>query len=191
MPLHAMPDPEPANPEPSAWAQAHWMATKGTTWIVRRSRDLVPRLLQLAAKEWWHDRRARDTGRDLIALGPRGARMSLSVPPKATYAGMDAGSSSTGRGSDYAELPRQIRRDGLLNRRPRYYAIRITILAVLYAAGWAAVVALGDSWYQLLVAIYLAVIFGQIGFLGHEAGHRQIFRSRRANDVVGLVAATC
>ena len=38
--------------------------------------------------------------------------MSLTVPPKATYAGMDAGSSSTGRGSDYAELSRQIRRTG-------------------------------------------------------------------------------
>jgi fatty acid desaturase len=114
--------------------------------------------------------------------------MSLTVPPKATYAGMDPGSRSTGRGSDYAELSRQIRRDGLLNRRPRYYAMRITILALLYAAGWAAVVVLGDSWYQLLAAVYLAAIFGQLGFLGHEAGHRQIFRSRRANDAAGLVA---
>jgi fatty acid desaturase len=113
--------------------------------------------------------------------------MSLSVPSKASYAVLGAGSRSTGRGSDYAELSRQIRRDGLLNRRPRYYAMRITILALLYAAGWAAVVVLGDSWYQLLAAVYLAVIFGQLGFLGHEAGHRQIFRSRRANDAAGLV----
>ena len=113
--------------------------------------------------------------------------MSLTVPPKATYVGMDAGSRSTGRGSDYAELSRQIRRDGLLNRRPRYYAMRITILALLYAAGWVAVVVVGDSWYQLLAAVYLAGIFGQLGFLGHEAGHRQIFRSRRANDAAGLV----
>ncbi len=114
--------------------------------------------------------------------------MSLSVPPRATYAVTDAGSRSTRRGSDYAELSRQIRRDGLLNRRPRYYAMRITILGLLYAAGWAAVVVLGDSWYQLLAAVYLAAIFGQLGFLGHEAGHRQIFRSRRANDAAGLVA---
>jgi len=45
---------------------------------------------------------------------------------------------------------------------------------------------LGDSWWQLLVAVYPAVVFGQISFLGHEAGHRQLFRSRRANDVAGL-----
>ncbi len=114
--------------------------------------------------------------------------MSLSVPPETTDTWKDAGSRSTRRGSDYAELSRQIRRDGLLNRRPRYYAMRITILALLCAAGWAAVVVLGDSWYQLLAAVYLAVIFGQLGFLGHEAGHRQIFRSRRANDAAGLVA---
>ncbi len=54
MPPHAPPDPEPANPEPSAWRQAHWMATKGTGWMVRRSRDLLPGLLQLALAEWWH-----------------------------------------------------------------------------------------------------------------------------------------
>jgi fatty acid desaturase len=88
---------------------------------------------------------------------------------------------------DYAELRRRIRQEGLMDRRPRYYTIKIIIMAVLLAGGWAAFVALGDSWYQLLVAVYLAGVFGQLGFLGHEAGHRQIFRSRRANNVVGLV----
>jgi hypothetical protein len=28
------------------------MATKGTTWLARRSRDLVPALLALAIREW-------------------------------------------------------------------------------------------------------------------------------------------
>lgn len=55
-----LPGSEPSNPEPSAWAQAGWMATKGTGWLVRRSHDLVPRLLQLAATDWWHHMRGRD-----------------------------------------------------------------------------------------------------------------------------------
>ena len=93
---------------------------------------------------------------------------------------------ATTRGSDFAELCRLIRREGLLDRRPRYYAVKIAVMAVLFAAGWAGFFAVGDSWWQLVVAVYLSVIFGQIGFLAHEAGHRQIFRSRRANDVVGL-----
>jgi fatty acid desaturase len=112
--------------------------------------------------------------------------MTTSASAKATYVGLGPGT-STGRGSDYAALSRLIRQDGLLNRRPRYYAAKITTMAVLYAAGWAAVVAIGASWYQLLAAVYLAAVFGQLGFLGHEAGHRQIFRSRRANNMAGLV----
>jgi fatty acid desaturase len=33
----------------------------------------------------------------------------------------------------------------------------------------------------------LAVAFAQVGFLGHDAGHRQVFRTRRANDVLGVL----
>jgi fatty acid desaturase len=112
--------------------------------------------------------------------------MSVPTSAEATYVELGADGSAR-RGSDYAALSRLIRQDGLLNRRPGYYAVKITVMAVLYAAGWAAVVVLGDSWYQLLAAVYLAAVFGQLAFVGHEAGHRQIFRSRRANDVAGLV----
>jgi fatty acid desaturase len=35
--------------------------------------------------------------------------------------------------------------------------------------------------------VFLAVAFAQVGFLGHDAGHRQVFRSRRANDVLGVL----
>ncbi len=55
------------------------------------------------------------------------------------------------------------------------------------AGGWAAVVLVGNSWWQLLVAVFLAGVFTQIGFLGHDAGHSQIFRSRRANYAAGLL----
>ena len=45
------PDPEPSSPPPTRLAQAGWMATKGTAWLVRRSRDLVPALVGLAVRE--------------------------------------------------------------------------------------------------------------------------------------------
>ena len=38
-------------------------------------------------------------------------------------------------------------------------------------------------------AAYLAVVFTQLAFVGHDAGHRQISRSRPANDRVGLLHA--
>jgi fatty acid desaturase len=91
------------------------------------------------------------------------------------------------RRSDYARLLARVRQAGLLERRPGYYAVRITVNALLLAVGWALFVLLGDSWWQMLTAGYLALVFTQTGFLGHDAGHRQIFRSRRANDLVGLL----
>ena len=45
-------DPEPSSPPPTRLAEAGWMATKGTAWLVRRSRDLMPALVGLAVREW-------------------------------------------------------------------------------------------------------------------------------------------
>jgi fatty acid desaturase len=98
-----------------------------------------------------------------------------------------AAGSGRGRRSDYAELLARVRQAGLLDRRPMYYTLRIAVNAALVVAGWTIFVLLGESWWQLAVAVCLAVVFTQTGFLGHDAGHRQIFRSRRANQVVGLV----
>jgi fatty acid desaturase len=78
---------------------------------------------------------------------------------------------------------------GLLDRRPAYYTAKIGLNLVLLAAGWTAFVLLGDSWYQLVVAAWLALVAGQVAFVGHDAGHRQIFGSHRPNDLVGLAHA--
>jgi fatty acid desaturase len=92
-----------------------------------------------------------------------------------------------GAGSDYARLSRQVKQAGLLNRRPGYYAVKIVLTLGLFGLGWVGFGLLGRSWYQLLIAAFLAVAFTQVAFLGHDAGHRQVFRSRRANDLLGFV----
>jgi fatty acid desaturase len=90
---------------------------------------------------------------------------------------------------EYTVLSRQVRQAGLLERRRGWYGARIGLNLALLAGGWAAVVVIGESWWQLAVAAYLAVVFTQLAFIGHDAGHRQLFRSRTANDLVGLVHA--
>jgi lysophospholipase L1-like esterase len=45
------PDPTPSSPTPTRAAQAWWMATQGTRWMIRRSTDLLPGLLGLAYAE--------------------------------------------------------------------------------------------------------------------------------------------
>jgi fatty acid desaturase len=109
-----------------------------------------------------------------------------------TPAALPAGSapatvSASQRGSDYAALSRQVRQAGLLERHPRYYIWRIAATAAALAGGWAAFILVGNSWWQLSLAVFLAGVYAQIGFLGHDAGHLQIFRSRRANYVTGIL----
>ena len=91
------------------------------------------------------------------------------------------------RGSEYAQLSRQIKQEGLLRRRPGYYLWKITLTAAALAAGWAALVVVGDSWWSVAVAAFLAVTFTQVGFLAHDAGHRQICGSRRTAYVLGTL----
>jgi fatty acid desaturase len=95
--------------------------------------------------------------------------------------------SRKGRWSEYSQLSRQVKQAGLLERRRGWYGARIGRNLGLLAAGGVAFVLLGESWWQLLTAVYLAVVATQLTFVGHDAGHRQIFRSRRANDLVGLL----
>jgi fatty acid desaturase len=88
---------------------------------------------------------------------------------------------------DFATLSREVRRAGLLDRRRGYYLVKIIANLAVFAAGWAAFVAIGDSWWQLLTAVFFAVMFTQLAFIGHDAGHKQIFRGRHSNDAVGYL----
>ena len=87
---------------------------------------------------------------------------------------------------EFLELARQVREAGLFYRPQWAPVVRLGLIGVLYGAGWAALFVVGNSWYELLVAAYLAAVFAQVAFLGHDAGHRQSFRSRRLNRAVGL-----
>ena len=95
--------------------------------------------------------------------------------------------SRAGGGSDFADLMRRVKAAGLLERRLGYYLTKIAVTGAMLAAAWTVFVVVGDSWWQLAVAAVLAFVFTQMGFIGHDAGHRQIFRTKRANYLVGLV----
>ncbi len=103
----------------------------------------------------------------------------LSAPVRTTAA------TATTKGSDYATLCRQIRAADLLRRRPLAYTVKIAVTLLLFVAAWAGVVLVGDSWFQLLLAVVLGVAFTQVAFLGHDGGHQQVFAGRKANDLFG------
>ncbi len=122
-----------------------------------------------------------------LGLGAGAAARPRVHPPRPDASRKARGSAAPG--SDYAELSRRIRGAGLLGRRPGYYVAAFVATLGLYAGGWVAFSLLGDSWYQLVVAAVLGMAFTQVGFLGHDVGHRQVFRSRRVSEVTGVLLA--
>ncbi|WP_221584348.1 acyl-CoA desaturase [Microbacterium sp. G2-8] len=95
---------------------------------------------------------------------------------------------ASGQGtSDYTELAKTIRDGGFLRRRYGYYWVKLVGLPLALAIGLAVFIWIGDTWWQLFTAAALAIVFTQIAFLGHDAAHRQIFRSGKWNDWISLI----
>ena len=86
----------------------------------------------------------------------------------------------------FRALALSVRDAGLLDRRPVYYSLTIGLTIAAFIAGWAGFAIVGDSWITLGIAVFLGVMFTQLGFVGHDAGHQQVFASRRANRLLGL-----
>jgi fatty acid desaturase len=89
--------------------------------------------------------------------------------------------------STYAALTRRVQAADLQRRRYGYYWGWIAGSVLAFVAIWVAVVMVGDSWWQLAIAAGLAVVMSQLGFLGHDAAHRQIFVSPRWNEWMARV----
>ena len=86
----------------------------------------------------------------------------------------------------FHHLTHDLRVAGLFERRRGYYGVKLVLTVVAFGAAWTGFVLLGNSWISLALALFIGVVATQLGFLGHDAGHRQIFESRRANRLLGL-----
>ncbi|QPP05771.1 acyl-CoA desaturase [Streptomyces bathyalis] len=98
------------------------------------------------------------------------------------------GEGPTGRqGSDFARLYARIDEAGLMRRRPSYYTLRLTLVGLAATGGWAAFFALGETWWQLAVAGFLGLVFGQLALAAHDLAHRQVFTRRRPSEIGGRI----
>lgn len=87
----------------------------------------------------------------------------------------------------YVELKRLVREAGLLNPQPLYYGFQVPLNFALLIIGWIALPLVDNLWFRIFDALFLAFICVQIGYLGHDAGHQQIFRTSWKNDLLGLL----
>ena len=91
------------------------------------------------------------------------------------------------RENEYAELKRLIKQKGLLDRQFTYYTRQILLILSLLALSVTSLVLMDTLWMQLLNALFLAFIFQQLVFIGHDSAHRQISRSVRNNNIIALI----
>ena len=84
--------------------------------------------------------------------------------------------------SDFTHLSQRIRAAGLLERRPGYYAVRLTLVAVLYAGGWTGLALTHSLWF----GVVLAIAYAQVALVAHDLAHKQIFRGRRWSESLGM-----
>jgi fatty acid desaturase len=92
-------------------------------------------------------------------------------------------------GSSFTALTRTIHEMGLMRRRYGYYWAKLIGGVSILTAWVVGFILIGDSWWQLANAGVLAILMTQLAFLGHDAAHRQMFKSGRWNDWVSLIIA--
>ncbi len=89
----------------------------------------------------------------------------------------------------YSQVSEVVREPGLLRRATWFYVMTSSLIGVALGGAIAGFILLGSSWFQLLIAAALGLIFTQIAFLAHEAAHRQILATGPANDRLARILA--
>lgn len=90
----------------------------------------------------------------------------------------------------FSALLETVRSQGLLRRRRIAYFALLGGLLIALGGAVVGLMLLRDSWFALLIAVAMGIVFTQFAFFAHEASHRQVFESGRANDRLGrLVGA--
>lgn len=117
---------------------------------------------------------------------------AIPAPPTADKAARTphADESSFSRhASGYLDVSSQARERGLLQRMPWFYWGVAAGIVAAFCGCLTGFLLLGDSWFQLLIAGALGLVFTQTAFLAHEAAHRQILNFGPGNDRLARILA--
>src|SRR6266516_447029 len=89
--------------------------------------------------------------------------------------------------NEYARLKQRMKQQGLLDQQPAYYTYKILFTLTLMGVSLIILFTVNNFWLQLLNAVYLAFVSTQIGLLGHDIGHQQVFRTGWKSTVAGFL----
>lgn len=97
----------------------------------------------------------------------------------------------------FKQVLARVQAAGLLAKKPSFYVIRLVVLTAIAAVFWwlsgfmSSLTQENQLWMigAFVIVALLGVLSAQYGFIAHEAAHRQVFRSNKLNDWVGLLLA--
>jgi fatty acid desaturase len=73
----------------------------------------------------------------------------------------------------------------LFDRQIGFYIYKFVLTFGLLGLSGLFLLTINNLWLQMLNAVFLGFASAQVSFLGHDAGHRQIARTTRGNDLIG------
>ena len=90
----------------------------------------------------------------------------------------------------YRALNAEMRRMGLFDSSPLFYAYKMATTLLIAVSSWAAIATYtGDTWAHFAVRVFaaawLGIFFQQCGWLCHEVLHHQVFKNRKTGRMVG------
>jgi fatty acid desaturase len=92
-------------------------------------------------------------------------------------------------GQRWVDLSREVKASGLLDLQVPRYIGRLAVNTLIFIGGAVVFFLLGDSWWSLLVAVWMGLYGGQSSFVWHDAGHKAMFKSKGASTFMGRVHA--
>ena len=112
---------------------------------------------------------------------------ALQVAEVASTPGETQGKVNRKQVNEYAEIRQLVKQAGLLEKQPAYYTFKIVSTLALLVLSISILVLVDNMWVQYANAGLFALAFAQVGFVGHDSGHRQIFHSARNNEILSLI----
>ena len=92
-----------------------------------------------------------------------------------------------GTSKEYTELRKLVKAEGLMERTVPRYMLWVSIVLLAWGASMSVFVLVDNFWLLLLNTFFLAVVHVQLGFLGHDFAHNQVFEKKKLNDIFFLM----
>lgn len=97
------------------------------------------------------------------------------------------GSARRSSPNEYVQLKQRMKQGRFLDQQSDYYTWKFLSTLGMLVVGIAFLFIMHNFWLLLLSALYMGFVSMQFGLLGHDIGHRQVFRSSRSSRIAGFL----